>query len=439
MTRRSPILRLHQEAEASLREYAAPFTDAAGTVSTDAAARVDVVESYGELELEYAALRKSVALFDMPQRAIIEVTGLDRLEFLNRMVTQELKGMPPFSVRRSFWLNKKGRIEADLRIIDLPDRTLLELDVHAAPRTVKSLTPFIVTEDVTIKDATDQTHRFSLHGPTGLWLLAGVSMEPRGAMASGPGLEDLAPGRAMVVSIAEADCVVYREDLAGEMGLELIVPADKALAVWHMLIEAGHDRAHGHGAPPEGSPPAKSHPWQTLGAKVRLRPAGWHAFNIARIEAGSPLYYIDFGPDSLPAETGVLEDRVSFKKGCYLGQEVVARMHSRGHSKQVLVGVDFDTVMDPTTGFPMQPLGGTHLHAAQPAPGKDEPIGMITSSALSPMNGSRPVALAQVKQAHAAAGTTLIAPTMAPSGDFRLPGKVRDTLWCFCRSAMKKA
>jgi folate-binding protein YgfZ len=354
------------------------------------------------------------------------------------MVTQELKDMPPFSVRRSFWLNKKGRIEADLRIVDLPDRTLLELDVHAAPRTVKGLAPYIVTENVNIRDATDQLHRFSLHGPTGLWLLAGVSMTPMGAMASGPGLEELAPGRAMVVSIAEAECVVYREDLAGEMGLELIVPADKALAVWQMLIEAGHDRAHGHGAPPEGSPPAAAHPWQILGSKVRLRPAGWHAFNIARIEAGSPLYYIDFGPDSLPAETGVLNDRVSFKKGCYLGQEVVARMHSRGHSKQVLVGVDFDTIMDPSSGFPLQPLGGTSIHAAEPATNKDEPIGMVTSSALSPMNGSRPVALVQVKQAYAAAGTALVAPTMAPSGDFRLPGKVRDTLWCFCRNAMKK-
>ena len=438
MTRRSPILRLHQEAEASLREYAAPFSGNGSEPHAGSTSRVDVVESYGELELEYAALRKGVALFDMPQRGVIEITGLDRLEFLNRMVTQELKGMPPFSVRRSFWLNKKGRIEADLRIIDLPDRTLLELDVHAAARTVNGLTPFIITESVSIRDATEHAHRFSLHGPTGLWLLAGISMSPTGAMASGPGLEELAPGRAMVVVIAEAECVVYREDLAGEMGLELIVPTEKALAVWQMLIEAGHDRAHGHGAPPEGSPPAQSHPLQNLGSKVRLRPAGWHAFNIARIEAGSPLYYIDFGPDSLPAETGVLNDRVSFTKGCYLGQEVVARMHSRGHSKQVLVGVDFDTMMDPTTGFPLQPLGGTQIHAAEPATGKDEPIGMVTSSALSPMNGSRPVALVQVKQAYAAAGTALVAPTMAPSGDFRLPGKVRDTLWCFCRSTMKK-
>jgi folate-binding protein YgfZ len=183
----------------------------------------------------------------------------------------------------------------------------------------------------------------------------------------------------------------------------------------------------------------KPHPWQAIGARVGLRPAGWHAFNIARIEAGSPLYYIDFGPDSLPAETGVLEDRVSFKKGCYLGQEVVARMHSRGHSKQVLVGVDFDTVPDPTTGFPLQPLGGTPVHLATPVTGKDEPVGMVTSSTLSPMNGSRPVALVQLKQAHIAPGTALVVPTIAPSGDFRLPGRVRETLHCFCRNESPKA
>src|SRR5439155_2357027 len=101
--------------------------------------------------------------------------------------------------------------------------------------------------------------------------------------------------------------------------------AESAVAIWQQLIEAGHDQNHG-AAVLRGVP-------ATLGAQVRLRPAGWHAFNIARIEAGTPLYNIDFGPESLPAESGVLLGRVSFTKGRYFGQEVVARMQSRGHSK----------------------------------------------------------------------------------------------------------
>src|SRR4051812_36724439 len=105
----SPLLRWHQQAEAALQTYGPPE------------AGVQVVETFGELELEYAALRKHCVLIDQPQRGTIQVTGADRLAFLNRMVTQELKGLAPFQVRRSFWLNRKGRIDADLRIIELGD------------------------------------------------------------------------------------------------------------------------------------------------------------------------------------------------------------------------------------------------------------------------------------------------------------------------------
>src|SRR5262245_16249908 len=113
---------------------------------------VQVVATYGELELEYAAIRKHAALLDLPHRAVIEVTGPDRLDFLNRMITQELKGLPENQVRRSFWLNRKGRIDSDLRVINLADRVLLETDILAAPRAIKGLSAFVITYDVTIRD-----------------------------------------------------------------------------------------------------------------------------------------------------------------------------------------------------------------------------------------------------------------------------------------------
>src|SRR5439155_17574914 len=127
---------------------------------------------------------------------------------------------------------------------------------------------------------------------------------------------------------------------------------------------------------------------RSQGARTgRARRIGWHAYNIARIEAGWPIFNIDFGPDSLPHETGVLEDRVSFKKGCYLGQEVVARMQSLGHPKQRLVGLKAKewTTSGGEEGVPEE---GTRVYAqarGQEGGQPPEVVGAVTSSAASPM------------------------------------------------------
>lgn len=388
MARTTPLRSLHLEAEASLVPYG-PASHEAGTV--------ELVETFGELEMEYAALRKHCVLLDQPHRAVIEITGRDRLEFLNRMITQELKGMGPFRVKRSFWLNRKGRIDADLRVIDLPSRTLLDADVHAASRAVAGLSAFVVSEDVQIADRTEQHHRLALHGPSAMGLIQALAQTSTGADASGPSLDELGRDRAAVIRLGGAQAVIFREDSAGEVGLELVLPVDAVEVVYHLLVEAGRDPdADG----PESAPTA----WAALARRIKLRPAGWHAYNIARIEAGTPLYNIDFGPESTPAETGVLDDRVSFTKGCYLGQEIVARMHSRGHSKQSLVGVKFESTPDPGTGHARQPVTGTKLHT----PGNpDAPVGAVASSTLSPMLGGVPVCFAQVKPGSEAPGALL--------------------------------
>jgi tRNA-modifying protein YgfZ len=343
----SPLLKLHQQAEASLVPYG------------PAEAGVPLVETFGELELEYGALRKGCVVIDQPHRGVIEVTGSERLDFLNRMVTQELKGIGPLQSRPSFWLNRKGRIDADLRVIELGDRTLLDMDIHAVPRTLAGLNAFIITEDVTLKDVSEDTHRLALHGPTSAAALS---------------LGDPPPGHAARVPFAGADVLIERADLAGEVGLELHIPAHQTLDVYTRLTET-----QAKGAP---------------------RPAGWHAFNIARIEAGTPLYNIDFGPASLPHETGVIRSRVSFTKGCYLGQEVVARMESRGHSKGRIVGLRF------AADEPRLPVAGAHIWSAAAPEG--DPVGTITSSTPSPMLGAQPIAFAMLKHEFVAAGTAVM-------------------------------
>lgn len=370
MPRLSPIRNTHAQAEASFQTWG---PEASG---------VEMVETFGEIAAEYAALRRGCALFDMTNRGTLEVSGADRLDFLDRMITQQVKGLAPFRCVRSFWLNRKGRIDADLRVLALEDRLLLDLDWLSGERARTTLGAFVITEDVTIVDASDRWSRFALHGPTALELLAIVA-----AHGAGAPLSDLTPGGAARVTIAGADVLLDRQDDCGEVGVHLWLNPDDAERVWSRLVEAGapHDGNGDDAQAPGGAP-----------ERIRLRPAGWHAYNIARIEAGTPLYNIDFGERSLPAETGVLRDRVHFKKGCYLGQEVVARMDALGKPKQVLAALRFDVN---ERGEVVQPLPGAHVMAM--ADDSAETVGAVTSSTISPMLGGEAIAFVQVRTKHA--------------------------------------
>lgn len=374
----SPILGMHRDADALLLPWGPPERD------------ILVPAVFDHIELEYAALRKHAALLDLPHRAVIEARGPDRLPFLDRMVTQSLKDFQPFRTRRAFWLNRKGRIDADLRLLNLPDRLLLDTDALVAPAAAASLAAFIITDEVTLDDRSHALHRLVLHGPLALDALASAARLP-----APPPLE---PDHAAVFSIAGHECIVDRDDSAGVIGLELTLPAAAAEIVCTSLL---------------------AHPG--------VRPIGWHAYNIARIEAGRPLFNLDFASDSLPHETGLLADRVSFTKGCYLGQEVVARMHSRGHSKRRLVAL----LLEPQTPalaregdlVTPQPETGASIFAG-PLDDPGESVGAVTSSAISPMLGSRPIAFASVKPGHESPGTRLL----VACGEALVPAAVRETL-----------
>jgi folate-binding protein YgfZ len=334
-------------------------------LGSDAPPGCELVATYGDLESEYAAIRRGAAFFDSPHRGTIVITGAERGEFLNRMVTQELQNLRAGIARETFWLNRKGRIEADLFLIELGDRLLVSVDLDRAAITAESLSGFVFTEDVTIADATASYHHIAVHGPEALALLA----------AAGAGGGDLDALTARDTAIGGVETVLARRDQAGEVGLELIVPYARAEAVWAALLAAG-DAAPG-------------------GAR-RARPVGWYAVNVARIEAGTPLYGIDFGPENLPHETGVLHERVSFTKGCYLGQEIVARIESQGRPRQVLVGLRPVKDLLPVAGAPV------YARDEQDPDGTGPPIGAVTSSTLAPMLGTVPVAFAMIRSEYAA-------------------------------------
>jgi aminomethyltransferase len=176
----------------------------------------------------------------------------------------------------------------------------------------------------------------------------------------------------------DVDAIVWRDDPTGTPGYQLIIPTESAATVWRELITRFGES-------------------QSLG-KRPLRPIGWAAFNATRIEAGRPLFGIDFDDSILPAETGPLFNRaVSLTKGCYLGQEIVARMHARQQVAKQIVGLKLDN--------DALPMAGAKLFDD-----KGNEIGGVTSSTLSPILSDIAIGIGYVKRPFIAAGTKIRVP-----------------------------
>lgn len=351
---------------------------------------VDIVSTFGEPQAEYAAIRKTAGLLDLPQRGIIELTGKDRHAFLNNLITNELVDKAtktPLATgqwRYAFLLNLKGRVVADLNVIELGERTLLEVDGRLVPMLVNLFDRYLFAEQVKVRSLQNETYEIALHGPTAASLLG-----QEGIAAI------LAQGECVAASLIGVPVIIWRDDVCGVPGLHLILPRDRVADVWQHL-------AARHGA-------------ETSLGKRAMRPIGWAAFNATRIEAGRPLFGIDFelAPPSmpgkklaadepaeprpvgvLPAETSQFDRAVSVVKGCYLGQEVVARMHARSQVARQLVGL---RMQDDAL-----PIAGAHVTDDQQAV-----VGVVTSSTMSPILSDAAIALALVRKPHFELGRTV--------------------------------
>jgi len=356
MVRVSPLREIHAQAGATYTPYGPP----------DAA--IPVVQARDAFELEYAAIRKSSALFDEPHMGVVEVVGADSQDFLSRMLTQKLD-MGAGVSRPSFWLNRQGRIVADLRVLVFDKAVLLLCDALTSASVVETLGAYLFAEDVSLRDMTDSWHRMSLHGPEAFAILRSVAHDSDALCAA------LASPGACAQGVIAGERVSFdRSAVTGATGLSLIMQSAGASAVWQTLEDAG------------------------------ARPIGWQALNVARVEAGEPLWNVDFGADSLPHETGVVESRVSLTKGCYLGQEIVARMASRGKSAKRLCAIRLQRVVAPETDSPLQSMTGDAVRLDVTS----DPIGAVTSSVVSPLLGDTPICFAVLSTKHADASAKVL-------------------------------
>jgi folate-binding protein YgfZ len=308
-------------------------------------ADVEIASTFGNTPAEYSALHKGSGKMDLPQRGVLELTGRDRLDFLNRLLTNQIcdrqtkASLPPGSGVYSFLLNDKGRIIADMNVLERGDRTWLEMDRRLIEPTRQALEKYLITDDVTLRNTAGAIHEIAILGP------------------EAP-VEGLLPLGSRTLSMAGVEVTVFRDDPCGRPGLFVLIPTESAEAVWNSLAQ---------------------------------RPVGWAAFNAARIEAGRPLMGIDFDQTAVPARA------VSLAKGCYLGQEIVARMHARGQLARQIVGIRMNGDELPVAGCPIYDSAGNM-------------VGGITSSTISPILSNAALCLGLVKKPFIAPGTELTIP-----------------------------
>ena len=323
----------------------------------DGPAACQVLATIGSVELEYAAIRRGVAFVDAANRTAVHVRGVDARDLLDRLVTQKIADLSEGGLAQGFLLDRTGRILADLVIGHLSDgEMMIEIDRTDVETVVSAIQDMVFVDDVQI--CSDETaYVFEIHGPSVAELLqnAGAELPDEGRLTS---YENIG--------------TMLRLDTLGVPGVRICLNLDSVLDVWSRLESEGQ----------KGDYPC--------------RLAGWYAFNMARVESLTPWAHIDFGPTSLPHETGLLAKRVSFTKGCYPGQEVVARMENLGHPKQILRSLSLPDERLPIAGGQVFALG-------ESAPG--DPIGNITSSTPSPRHGGRSVAMAVMKWSAADSGT----------------------------------
>ena len=345
---------------------------------------IRVAQHYGAFELEYAALRRSVGVVHAPWRAALRLEGPDAAEFLHRICTQDVLSMAPDQVRPALLLDARGHILAEFLVHRDAEGCTAWVDRFDLEMLRTELDRRLFAEQVELR--TPASDAFLLAGPAAASALAqaceAVRHDPQDDSADhddGPG--PLSPDRAAHRVIGGVPVTLLEQADGGDEPLHWVgviaADTDASLRVMRALLDAaGLDPDRPHAEPGEADAQRRR---QTL----RGTASGWDAFNTWRVETGRAMFHLDYGTDSLPAEAHRVASHISLTKGCFAGQEAVARMHNLGHPKKLVVRLDLDRGTPPATGADVT-VGG-------------KVVGAVTSSAASPLRGQSPVALATVR------------------------------------------
>jgi tRNA-modifying protein YgfZ len=308
----------------------------------------------------YRAARQHAAFIDRSDRGRLIVSGADRAAYLHNLFTNDIARLPPGHGCYAAYLTAHGRMIADLYVYELGDLILLALARAVKDTVLARLEQFVFSEDVKLEDASDTFSQIAVVGPAAA-TVAGLVLQ----RTSRDALTALPEHGNLRVAFAGQSAIVTRITDTGEPGYDIYVERTGAAGLTSALVAAGAVEMNAETA------------------------------EVIRIEAGVPLFGRDMDGDTFPLEAGIEARAISFTKGCYVGQEVIARIHRYGHGRvqRKLVGLEMDEMAS-------APPAGTIVHV------DEREVGRVTSSARSPRLG-RAIALGYVHRDFVAPGTEL--------------------------------
>jgi len=286
-----------------------------------------------EIDAQYRQLREECGLLDRSERGKLLVSGPEAAEYLQGQLTNDTEALEPGDGVYAALLDRKGHMQGDVRVLrpgEEPD-LWLDLEPEGTEAVRRHLGMYKIGREVEVADVSEERAILSLIGPRAVEI-AGSAALPENAC------EEVTIGGARCLAVGTA------------AGIDVLVPAAERDRVWEALLAAGAA---------EVSP---------------------EAVEIVRIEAGRPRFGAEMGTETMPAEAGIVEQAVSFTKGCYIGQETVARLHYKGKPNRHLRGLKLSAPAQP--GEPLR-LG-------------DKEVGRLGSAAVSPALG--PIGMAILRR-----------------------------------------
>jgi len=330
----------------------------------------EIASRFSSVEEEHQALHGGAGLVDLSHRGRLAVRGEDAPRFLHGMVTNEVKGLEVGQGNYAFVLDPKGHILADARVLRLDAESyLIDCEPQLLEVIRKELDDHIIADAVELEDQSEQLACVAVEGPRAAEVIrrvAGVDVPQMKTFEH--------------VYFADKSLRIVYASASGAEGYMILAAPEKAAEFWRKAQELATEAQRTQRRLNELN-------------DLYIRPVGFEALEIRRIEAGTPRYGVDMDAKTLPQETGQ-KHAISFTKGCYIGQETVERIHSRGHVNRQLVGLRFREQCEMSRDMMVLVKG--------------HPSGFTTSVAYPPRLGpglGRTIALAYVRSDNAAPGT----------------------------------
>lgn len=313
----------------------------------------NLVAYFTDAVSENRAVRENVGIADLSHQGRLRLTGEDRAKFLHRIISNDVESLSAGQGNYAMLLTHRGKIIADMNVHVLEDA----IGINTAPETTESLfeelDKYIIADDVELSVLTAETGTIAVYGPKSPKLVQSVL-----------GITDLGTLAVHHNRFCDVDnqwIICVRTDTTGEIGYNLYTSDDALARLWERLMTEGKS----------------------------VQPIGWDALESLRIEAGTPRYGTELTDTVIPLEAE-LEHAINFEKGCYIGQEIVARMKYRGHPNRLLRGLEIHEANVPAQ----------HDQIFS----NEKEVGWITSAAYSPTL-EKPIALGYVRTAVAEAGS----------------------------------